>query len=160
MTAVWYLWRIELRSRWRRWLLVALLAGLPAGAALATIATARRTATAIPRFFEATRAYDGWVGTPPVEGAFADLAGVAKLPQVAVAARASVPLILGGRTSSGVTIHYGDYAPFASVDGRYGDVVDQPRITAGRATAPERPGRGRAQRARRPPAPARAGRRR
>jgi hypothetical protein len=48
--------RSELRTRWRPWLVLALLIGVAAGAAVAAAAGARRTETAYPRFVQAQNA--------------------------------------------------------------------------------------------------------
>jgi hypothetical protein len=50
--------RSELRSRWRSWLVLALLIGVAGGAAVAAAAGARRTETAYPRFVQAQNGYD------------------------------------------------------------------------------------------------------
>jgi hypothetical protein len=50
--------RSELRTRWRSWLVLALLIGVAGGAAVAAAAGARRTETAYPRFVRAQNGYD------------------------------------------------------------------------------------------------------
>lgn len=52
MGVAWYWARVELRQRWRAWLSVALLIGIGGGLAMASVAAARRTHSALPRFLE------------------------------------------------------------------------------------------------------------
>jgi hypothetical protein len=53
VTAVWYRFRAELRSRWQAWLGLGLLLGVAAGAVMALAAGARRTDSAYyDRFLE------------------------------------------------------------------------------------------------------------
>jgi hypothetical protein len=59
MAVVWLRWRGELRRRWRALLVLVLIAGLGGGAALATVAGARRTDLAVPRFVRYHRPDDG-----------------------------------------------------------------------------------------------------
>ena len=47
MAAVWLCLRAELRSRWRAWLTLAVLAGLGGGIVTATVAGAKRTDSAV-----------------------------------------------------------------------------------------------------------------
>ena len=54
--------RAELRSRWRAWLALAVLAGLGAGLVIATAAAARRTDDAVARYRAAAEVFDVWVG--------------------------------------------------------------------------------------------------
>jgi hypothetical protein len=71
MTAVWYRFRAELRSRWRAWLGLGLLVGLAAGAVMALAAGARRTDSAYARFLDRHDAYDAMVfdfGQPGAPG--------------------------------------------------------------------------------------------
>jgi hypothetical protein len=87
MTAVWLVLRAGLRSRWRSWLALALVAGVAGGLVSAVAAGARRTDAAYP-------ALVAWSG-PPDElialgfgqaFASAPAATVAKLPHVTAAA--------------------------------------------------------------------------
>jgi ABC-type lipoprotein release transport system permease subunit len=72
------------RQRWRSWLALTLLTAIVVGLVLAGAATARRTATAFPRF-EAAHGYDAFFYSA---GA---LPRVASLPGVASATRVRVP---------------------------------------------------------------------
>lgn len=78
--AVLALARVELRRSWRTLVVLGLLAGLTAGAALAGVATARRTASAHDRLLAATALDDARVllfGRPEAGPEVADLPGVA-----------------------------------------------------------------------------------
>ena len=63
------LWRSRLRQRWRAWLVLVVLLGVGAGAALASVAGARRTASSFGRIAVATRYADvnSGHGLPPAE---------------------------------------------------------------------------------------------
>lgn len=58
MSVAWYCARVELRKRWRVWLSIALLIGLGGGLAMASVAAARRTNSALPRFLQQANAPD------------------------------------------------------------------------------------------------------
>ena len=60
MALVGLLVRARVRQRWRSWLLLCVLVALVSGLVLAAAASARRTATAFPRF-EAAHGYDAFV---------------------------------------------------------------------------------------------------
>jgi hypothetical protein len=74
MSAVWYRFRAELRSRWRAWLGLGLLVGRAAGAVVALAAGPRRTDSAYGRFLDTQDAYDVMVfdwaqpGAPGIGG--------------------------------------------------------------------------------------------
>jgi FtsX-like permease family/PPIC-type PPIASE domain len=61
VAAVWVRFRRELRSRWRGWIVVALLAGVAGGAVLTAAAGARRTQSALGRHLVAYRFPDAWL---------------------------------------------------------------------------------------------------
>jgi ABC-type lipoprotein release transport system permease subunit len=131
VTAVWYRFRAELRSRWRAWLGLGLLVGLAAGAVMALAAGARRTDTAYARFLDAHNAYDVMVvdfaqpGFPGV-GGFDEIRA---LPSVEDSAEGEVGLLPLGPT--GVT-------GIASEDGRIGTEINTFKILEGRRADPER----------------------
>lgn len=132
MTAVWYRFRVELRSRWRAWLGLAVLVGLAAGAVMALAAGARRTDTAYARFLVAHNAYDVMVidyeerGFPGV-GGFDEIAA---LPSVEDSAEGDLDLIpLGPSSVPGI----------ASQDGRIGSEINRFKILEGRRADPNRP---------------------
>jgi hypothetical protein len=82
--ALWFVFRAEVRRRWRSWLALAVLVALVGGVALAAIAAGRRTADAFPQFV-ATHGFDSVVyANNPVPQ-------LAKLPQVASIATAFGP---------------------------------------------------------------------
>ncbi|HZA74810.1 MAG TPA: ABC transporter permease [Acidimicrobiales bacterium] len=132
MTAVWYRFRVELRSRWRTWLGLGLLVGLAAGAVMALAAGARRTDSAYARFLEAHDAFDVMVidyeerGFPGV-GGFDEIAA---LPLVEDSAEGDLDLIpLGSSSVPGI----------AGGDGRIGSEINRFKILEGRRADPDRP---------------------
>ena len=75
-----------LRHRWRSWLALSLLTAVVVGVVLAGVQTARRTATALPRF-EAAYGFDTFAyGDTPIRGA-------AKLPGVTAAVHLRTPAV-------------------------------------------------------------------
>src|SRR5205814_3748620 len=58
MRAVMARLRVELRTRWRSWVVLALFIGFAGGVVLTTAAGARRTASAYTRFLRASNAAD------------------------------------------------------------------------------------------------------
>jgi hypothetical protein len=96
--------RSELRSRWRSWLVLALLIGVVGGAAVAAAAGARRTETAYPRFVQAQNGYDLITGgsSGKIDPGRA-LAKIEALPEVAQWARidmaASSAILPSGRVA-------------------------------------------------------------
>jgi ABC-type lipoprotein release transport system permease subunit len=132
VTAVWYRFRVELRSRWRAWLGLGLLVGLAAGAVMALAAGARRTDSAYARFLEAHDAFDVMVidyeerGFPGV-GGFDEIAA---LPLVEDSAEGDLDLIpLGTSSVPGI----------AGGDGRIGSEINRFKILEGRRADPDRP---------------------
>ena len=111
----------ELRSRWRAWLVVALMLGIFGGAVMAITAGARRTDTAYPRLIQETKATDVVVYQFTDEPGFAqlDFNAIAKLPQVLD----HVILTLHGNDELFVS---------ASTDPRYGTSFQALKILEGR----------------------------
>jgi ABC-type lipoprotein release transport system permease subunit len=130
VTAVWYRFRAELRTRWRAWLGLGLLVGLAAGSVLALAAGARRTDSAYSRFLRAQAAYDVIVVNYEEDGAavFDDLDEVAALPMVEESAVGQLGLIPEG---SGITA-------VASPDGRIGTDINRFKMLDGRRAHPGR----------------------
>jgi hypothetical protein len=90
MGAIWYRARAELRRRWASTLVLALLAGVAGGIVVASVAGARRTASAMDRFVEFNRPghlflYD--------EAGTLDEEAVTALPQVEATSRAAYVLL-------------------------------------------------------------------
>ena len=85
MTAVWIRFRAELRSRWRSWLGLAVVAGLAGGLVIGMTAGARRTESALDRYFAATRLGDAYVYRGFIQGAteldFDRIAGCRRSPR-------------------------------------------------------------------------------
>src|SRR3954454_15766164 len=104
MAAVGIRFRAVLRSRWRAWLALAVLAGVVGGSVVALWAGAERTSTSYRRFLVATNAADAYVD--PGIG-FGDdslnLGRVAKLPQVQQS-ESSLVLAVISRSRSGKPI--------------------------------------------------------
>ncbi|MBV9093255.1 MAG: hypothetical protein JO132_05190, partial [Streptosporangiaceae bacterium] len=136
MRAVLRLAAHQLRARWRGWLFLALLTGAAGGAVLAAAAGALRTDSAYPRFLRAYQAADVLV-SPANTGIGGYYAALGRLPDVAAIAPIvgiqAVPLGPGGLPSS----HNPVVAP---LDGRFGHVVEIPKLLAGRQPRPGRPG--------------------
>lgn len=138
MIAVWFRFRAELRTRWRAWLVLALLVGVAGGIALAGLAGARRTDSAYPRFLESQRAYDMLIvsGRPPLfDFARLDLDEIAQLPQVTESARASVVPYFPPDGSSQLSAD--STVSLVTTDGRYGTKMNRLFMLEGRA--PKRP---------------------
>ena len=136
MRAVVYLAAHELRTRWRRWVVLVLLVAVAGGAVLATAAGARRTATAYPRFLIASKGSDVLVA-PDVSGLVGYFGALARLPGAGtVAPVAAMALEALGHGSLGARSR----AVLTPVDGRFGRVVDVPKVLAGRLPAADRTG--------------------
>lgn len=134
----WYWARAELRRRWRAWLSIAVLVGVGGGLAMGSLAAARRTDTAYPRFLAEARPPD-FVLDPDFEADGAEfLDAVEALPAVANRSDAqavALGQIVDGRISLddiGTTI--------ASVDGERFYTSDRVHILEGRMPDPGRVG--------------------
>jgi ABC-type lipoprotein release transport system permease subunit len=134
MAAIWIRLRAELRSRWRSWLAMAVLAGLAAGLVIATAAGARRTDSAVVRHRAATESMDVWVGGGDFWSLNTDFARVERLPQVAQANR-SIDLAFWGRTDAGRPVTNSEVELGVSTDGR-DPAQNRPMALAGRAPDP------------------------
>ncbi len=134
MAAVWFCLRAEMRSRWRTWLALAVLAGSAGGLVLAVAAAARRTDSAIVRHRVATESMDVWVGRGDYFGLDLDFDRVARLPQVAQVAR-SVDLAFWGRTESGRPVTNDEVELGVSTDGS-DPAQNHPKVLAGRVPDP------------------------
>jgi len=90
MSAVWLVVRAQLRSGWRSWLVVAIVAGLAGGLVIAVAAGARRTDAAYPDLVAWSGSPDELVGLGPDLGsAYANVSvsEVSRFPQVTSVAR-------------------------------------------------------------------------
>jgi O-antigen ligase len=63
----------ELRSRWRAWLTIGVIAGVAAGLVLAVAGAARRADSTVDRWRAATETMDVWVGRGDLWGLEIDL---------------------------------------------------------------------------------------
>lgn len=123
--AVWA--RTDLGRRWRSLVVLGVLVGITSGFALAALAGARRTATALPRLRTATAAADAVVFPSQVGAYHPDWRALAARPEVA---RVAVWDLLFG---------YVDGHPgllFGSDDGTFQGTVDRPVVVAGRMFDP------------------------
>ena len=127
MGAIWMLTGFEVRHRWRRIVVLALLVGFVGGVVLSTVAGARRTSSALARFNASSRAADVelFVGdaTPAQLLAFGHVKNVASF----------APL----RGGSIIFPKAPELPAIAQAfDTRFGTVVDRPRLVAGRLARP------------------------
>lgn len=126
----------QLSAGWRGWVVLALLIGFAGGAVLTATAGARRTESAYPRFLKASRASDllvapGGSGLGGYDDALGRLPGVAAIaPIVGLNALPAGP---GGKLTEQAVVS-------APLDGRYGHLLEIPKLLAGRQPAPDRPG--------------------
>lgn len=126
----------RLRAGWRGWAALALLTGLAGGAVLAATAGARRTDSAFPRFLRDTNSAQVLVG-PALSGVGDgfDLA-VGRLPGVVqiapVVGLNSQPLTRAGRLDEAAEVA-------VPLDDRLANVLERPRMLAGRQPRPDRP---------------------
>ncbi len=133
MAAVWMWFRIELRSRWRGWLTVALLAGIAGGLVVAAAAGARRTDSALARHLAAYRFQDAMVGVPP-----SSAARIRALPQVQASALDG-ELFYCARDAENRPVTDASVVFTVNVDGHDGVALHRPKILAGRIPDLARP---------------------
>ena len=134
MAAVWIRLRAELRSRWRAWLVLAVLAGIAGGLVTAVAAGARRTDSAVARNRVATETFDVWVARGDFFGLDVDFDRVERLPQVVEASR-SIDLAFWARTDAGRAVTNSEVELAAPTQGR-DPAQDRPKVLAGRAPDP------------------------
>jgi ABC-type lipoprotein release transport system permease subunit len=136
MTSVLLRLRAELRSSWRSWAALALLAGLGGGLVITAAAGARRTETAVPRLAKASKLSEVYIPVGTGTGyANLDFNRVKRLPEVAYAYRAD-SFIVKGRTDRGRELTGQDFGLIASPDPRAGISVDRGKLIAGRRPHP------------------------
>jgi ABC-type antimicrobial peptide transport system permease subunit len=136
MTAVWMRARNELRSRWRALLSLALIAGLGGGAAIASLAGARRTVSVYPRFRTATHAFDDLISVfgnsnPSDAEQTAILSSVKSLPGII---DSSITDAYSGEIigPSGVAQAFPDVFIVGGPDGKLGSTLDAMKLESGR----------------------------
>jgi putative ABC transport system permease protein len=126
----------KLRAGWRGWTGLAVIVAIAGGAVLAAAAGASRTDSAYPRFLSQSRASDVLV-SPAGDGTTGYDAALGALPGVAASAAVvginALPVTATGALDNGGVV-------FASLDGRYGHVLDVPKLLAGRLPGPDAPG--------------------
>ncbi len=127
MTSLGWVLIRQLRSRWRSWTLLVGLVGLTGAVVLPTAAGARRTDTAYQRFLDTARAANVLV-SPNNTGFGGYYQALAKLPGAEVVAPVigvqALPLLPGPKLVKAQV-----YAP---ADRRYGNLIERPRVVAGR----------------------------
>ncbi len=131
MRAVWLRVRAGLRQDWRSPLVLALITGLMGSLVLVSLAGARRTDTAVPRFLAWSGPTEGQVAGVP----FATLGRIGRLPGVAYSQRGSFMLMVAspaGRPDSG---RPGQVTTWALIDH---PPQDRAIIVAGRPASPSR----------------------
>lgn len=136
MSAVWVRARAELRRQWKATVVLAVLVGLAGGAALAGVAGARRTESAMERFVAFSQPFDVFIFD---QSAQLDPAAVAGLPQVADAGQ-SAYLVLAPSTPSGEpdAAAVGSINPFVRIsENGLGATSDVPFLVDGRLPDPE-----------------------
>ena len=114
-----------LRTRWRPWAVLVLVVAFAGGAVLAAVAGARRTASAYPRFLQASNASDVMI-SPDDTGGDGYYQALARLPGVAAVA----PFVGLNTRARGQVV--------APADRRFGRLVDMPKVLAGRLPQPDR----------------------
>ena len=124
------LWaRSELRARWRGLVALGLLGAVAVGLATASVAGARRTATAYARYRTATAAADAIVFATQVQAPDTNFPKIRALPEVLAAGEFTLaPVGLEGEGS-------GTLAPG---DDQLGLTVDRPLLVSGRRPNPRR----------------------
>jgi ABC-type antimicrobial peptide transport system permease subunit len=120
--------RVDLRSRWRAWVVLALFVGFAGGVVLTTAAGARRTASAYSRFLQSSNGADLLVS--PDQTGFPHLyKELDRLPGATVTAVIGYGAAPLRSPDTPILLN-------ASPDGRLGTGVERPKITAGRLPRP------------------------
>jgi len=135
--AVWLRARAEMRARWRSLLSAALLCGLFGAAVLATLAGARRTENAYPRFLERQKAYDLLI----TDSSFfadvfwkVDFPALARLPYV----ESAVPIVLAFSEGNGEGDLPEGIFITGSLDPGFGTEINRPLAVEGRLPDPSK----------------------
>ncbi len=127
MGAVGLLVRVELRRRWRSYVVLAILLGVVGGVVLTLLAGARRTESALERLRAETIEGDVSIEVSPEY-----FAAIEALPQVEAAAPGSFLFVMPAGTE------LDGLGAFAGTDGRFGTVVNRARVIEGRLPLPGR----------------------
>jgi hypothetical protein len=93
MSAVWCRFRGELRARWPAFVAVTPLVGLATATLLTAVAGARRTASTVDRYLEATRPNDVFLQLGETDPGV--LATIERLPQVETLGRLAAMEVFG-----------------------------------------------------------------
>jgi hypothetical protein len=112
MRAVWLRVHAGLRQDWRSPLVLALITGLMGALVLVSLAGARRTDTAVPRFLAWSGPTEGQVAGVP----FATLGRVARLPGLAYGERGAFMLIAAARPGHLAAARPGQVTTWALID--------------------------------------------
>ena len=112
MRAVWLRVRAGLRQDWRSPLVLALITGLMGALVLVSLAGARRTDTAVPRFLAWSGPTEGQVAGVP----FATLGRIGRLPDVAYSERGAFMLILAAPAGHPAAGQLGQVTTWALID--------------------------------------------
>jgi hypothetical protein len=142
MFAIWIRFRVELRSGWRAWALLALAAGLAGGLVVGMAAAARRTETTFDRFLTHINAADAYVGRGFAVGEDSlDFDRIARLPQVVGSQRQLILAVIAQSRSGRPIYPQGPKSVEVQVpsDGRRADSVDRAKLLRGRLPDPSRP---------------------
>jgi hypothetical protein len=140
VAAVWLRFRAELRSRWRTWLTLAVIAGIAGGLVLAGMAAAQRTDSALARHLEAYRFPDATVVFSN-SASRSTIAQVAALPQVQASALEAELAYCARDAANRAVIDNGPQAVEfrVSLDRYDGHALRRPKLLAGREADPSRP---------------------
>jgi hypothetical protein len=133
--AVWLRARVHLRGQARASVLLALLVGLAGGVALAGLAGARRSETALPRFLASSYTIDAQVFFAGPDGRDArigptELRALAALPQVRTVRRAMALLTAGSDPAS--LVNSNSQLTWIGFDGPSDEAWGHPILVAGR----------------------------
>lgn len=141
MSALGIRFRAELRSRWRAWLALTLLAAAAGGLLVAMAAASRRTATAHERFLVAANTADAYVGSGLAFGGESfDVERIPRLPQVAASERRLLLSVIA-RSRSGRSLYPSgpDSLEIQVPSDGHVDRIDRPKLLRGRLPDPSRP---------------------